>query len=82
MDVVMYTFNPAFRRQRHANFCGFKPILIYKVSFRIARIMQKDFLQKQKQTAIKTKQNKTKQNQTKPKNPPLPKKKVHIFQSQ
>ena len=42
MDVVMYTFNPAFRRQRHANFCGFRPILIYKVSFRIARIMKKD----------------------------------------
>jgi hypothetical protein len=60
LHIVAHAFNLSTWKQRWANICEFKDSLVYSVSSRIARPIQRNPVSKQN----KTKQNKTKQNKT------------------
>jgi hypothetical protein len=63
--VVTHPFNPSTWEAEAGKFLEFEASLVYRVSSRTARAIQKNPVSKQN----KTKQNKTKQNKTKQQQP-------------
>jgi hypothetical protein len=66
--VVAHTLIPALRRQRQEDLCEFQTSLVYKVSFRTDRTIQRNPVSKNKTKQQQQQQNPKKQNKTKKRN--------------